>query len=135
MRLIAVVLGATTGTARFNETSKLLTYGFSNFENKKVVDSLVSISTLDVLKSKIKEAEIFPVEDYYVVCKKGENAEFEYVLDLPEKLAAPLKKGEVVGKLKVLKNGATIYEIELNVLEDIAKLTYLDSLKEIISNW
>ena len=135
MRLIAVVLGATTGTARFNETSKLLTYGFNNFENKQVINSLNSISSLDVLKSKTKNVDIYPSEDYFVVCKKGENAELEYVIELPEKIAAPIKKGDCVGKLKILKNGATVYEIDLVVLDDIEKLTYLDSVKEIISNW
>ena len=135
MRLIAVVLGATTSTERFNETSKLLTYGFNHFENKQIVDSLTAVGNLEVLKSKTKSVDIFPSEDYYVVSKKGEKVEFEYILETDEKLKAPIGKGESVGKLKIVKNGATVYEIDVVVLEEIEKLKYIDGLKEIISKW
>lgn len=135
MRLIAVVLGATTGTERFNETSKLLSFGFNNFENKQIVDKSVASVTLEVLNSKTKEICVFPSKDYYAVAKKGENSTFEYLLEIPENIKAPIGNGEAVGKLKVIKNGVTVCEIDLIVNEDIEKLTYMDSIKEIIANW
>ena len=135
MRLIAVVLGASTSTQRFNETSKLLSYGFNNFENKQIVDVCTPVGEIEVLKSKTKMVEVFANEDYYAINKKGETAEFEFILEIPEKIKAPIHQGDNVGKLKVIKNGATVKEIDIVVLEEVEKMRYIDGLKEVISNW
>lgn len=135
MRLIGVVLGATTSTERFNEASKLLNYGFSNFENKQIVNKTQSVSILPVLKGKIKEIEVYPVEDYYAVTKIGENSSYEIVLDIPKSVKAPQKTGDKIGELKVLKDGVVVKTIDIAVNQDVEKLKYFDALKEIVSNF
>ena len=135
MRLIAVVIGAKDGTARFNETAKLFTYGFANFENKTIVDENVALSNLEVRKSKVTNADLYAERSFVGLCKKGEKANFETNLVLPEKLVAPIKAGDEVGKVIVSKNGAVVDEISLIVKEDIPRLSYFDSVKKIIGNF
>jgi D-alanyl-D-alanine carboxypeptidase (penicillin-binding protein 5/6) len=135
MRLIGVVLGAKTGTERFNETSKILNYGFNNFENKKIVSSDQPITEIQVLKSKTKSIQVYASEDFYGVTKKGDNVDYSVALDCSEKIKAPLKRGDKVGIITVAKNGVVVKEIDVVVAQDIEKLTYTDGLKEIISKW
>lgn len=135
MRLISVVLGATTSTARFNESSKLLNYGFNNFENKQIIDVCESVGEIKVAKSKIENVKVYAEENYFAVNKKGEELEYSIDIELVDKLTAPIKNGDKVGEIKIIKEGAVIKTINVIVLEDVETIKYLDSLKEIISRW
>ncbi len=135
MRLIAVVLGAQTSTARFNETSKLLNFGFTNFENRQIVDKTSIIGQIEVLKSKTKQTNVYPKENYFVVSKKGENSSYSVDIELDNTIKAPIKCGDVCGKVIISKDGVMIREIDAVILENIEKISYKDGLKEIISNW
>ena len=135
MRLIGVVLGAKTATERFNETSRLLTYGFSNFENKNIVSTQNPICDIQVLRSKTKSIPVFTSENFTATCKKGENSNHEISTEVNGKIKAPIKSGDVVGKMTISKNGVVIREIDLISGCDVDSLTFGDSFKEIISNW
>ena len=135
MRLISVVLGATTSTARFNESSKLLNYGFSNFENKQIIDVCESIGEIKLLKSKCESVKAYPKDNYYVVARNGEQAEFEFEVEIIDKIKAPVHNGDKVGEIKIIKDGAVIDQVDIVILEDIEPIKYGDSLKEIISRW
>lgn len=135
MRLVSVVLGATTSTARFNESSKLLNYGFSNFENKQIIDVSDSVGEIKLLKSKNESVKAYARKNYYVVARKGEQAEYEFVVEMVDKIKAPVHNGDKVGEIKIIKDGAVVDQVDIVILEDIEPIKYKDSLKEIISRW
>ena len=135
MRLIAVVLGAKDATLRFNETSKLLTYGFANFENKQIISSGESLIEAEILRSKVKTVPVYAAEDYYVVSRKGDGAQYAVTVEIDEKICAPLASGEKVGTVSISKDGVIIKTIDAIVGTDIPAITYGESLKEIIKNW
>lgn len=135
MRLIAVVLGAKDATLRFNETSKLLTYGFANFENKQIISSGESLIEAEILRSKVKTVPVYAAEDFYVVSRKGDGAQYAVTVEIDEKICAPLASGEKVGTVSISKDGVIIKTIDAIVGTDIPAITYGESLKEIIKNW
>lgn len=135
MRLIGVVLGAKTGTERFNETSKILNYGFSNFENKQLVSTDQPVAELEVLKSKIKSISVYASEDFYGVTQKGSKVDYAMSVDSLEKIKAPMTKGDKVGTITVSRNGVVVKEIDIIISQNIDRLTYTDGLKDIISKW
>ena len=135
MRLIAVVLGAKDATLRFNETSKLLTYGFANFENKQIISSGESLIEAEILRSKVKTVPVYAAEDYYVVSRKGDGAQYAVTVEIDEKICAPLASGEKIGTVSISKDGVVIKTIDAIVGTDIPAITYGESLKEIIKNW
>ena len=135
MRLIAVVLGAKDATLRFNETSKLLTYGFANFENKQIISSGESLIEAEILRSKVKTVPVYAAEDYYVVSRKGDGSQYTVTVEIDEKICAPLASGEKVGTVSISKDGVIIKTIDAIVGTDIPAITYGESLKEIIKNW
>ncbi len=135
MRLIAVVLGAKDATLRFNETSKLLTYGFANFENKQIISSGESLIEAEILRSKVKTIPVYAAEDFYVVSRKGDGAQYAVTVEIDEKICAPLASGEKVGTVSISKDGVIIKTIDAIVGTDVPAITYGESLKEIIKNW
>lgn len=135
MRLIAVVLGAKDATLRFNETSKLLTHGFANFENKQIISSGESLIEAEILRSKVKTVPVYAAEDYYVVSRKGDGAQYAVTVEIDEKICAPLASGEKVGTVSISKDGVIIKTIDAIVGTDVPAITYGESLKEIIKNW
>lgn len=135
MRLIGVVLGAKTGTDRFNETSKLLNYGFNHFENKQLISTDTPISELPVSRSKIKNIPVYASEDFYGVIKKGDVVDYTISVDTIDKIKAPLSKGEKVGTITIGRNGVVIKTIDIVIAQNVTQLSYADGLKEIISQW
>lgn len=135
MRLIGVILGAKSSTERFNETSKLLNYGFSCFQNKQILSTETAVAEVKVLKSKIKSIPVYAEESFFGVIKKGENADYGYTIEINSSIKAPVKKGDVIGRISINKNGIFIKSINIIAGQDVEKITFLESFKEITSKW
>lgn len=135
MRLISVIVGAKNSQTRFNECSKLFNYGFANFENRVLLDSTKAIKSLPVNKGKCDNIDIFAKEDFSVTTKKGQNANIEVLYDIPEKISAPAKQGDVIGKAILSKDGNVIKEIDLILNESIEGLSVKDCFDRIANKW
>jgi D-alanyl-D-alanine carboxypeptidase (penicillin-binding protein 5/6) len=103
-RLISVVMGTSSDSARFVETRKVLDYGFNNFETKQVVapDATVTGSeTITVKKAKNTEIPLVSSQEVAFVVPKGADiSKVESKVTMtPESasLTAPLPKGTKVG--------------------------------------
>lgn len=135
MRLISVVVGAPNSQTRFNECSKLFNYGFANFESRKIVDSASPVLTLQVSKGKEEKVDIFALVDFASTVKKGDKSAFDVSIQAPDKVKAPVKRGEVVGKAVVSKDGIVVKEIELISKSDIAPISFKDCLDKVALGW
>ena len=135
MRLISVIVGASTGKLRFDESALLFNYGFNNFENKHVVNKDLSFAKVNITKGKLSEVELFPAEDFFTISKKGTASNVEVKTELPERINAPQKAGDCLGKIYVHKNGKVIKEICIIVKEDIEAISFFDGLKKVASVW
>ena len=135
MRLISVIIGAENSKTRFNESSLLLSYGFANFENKLLVDISAPLKKVKVNKGELDEVDVYGEENFSVIVKKGDNAAYETNMEIPDAVKAPLKNGDVVGKVVITKEGSVIKEVNVIVKEDIKHSSYLDNFNKIVENW
>ncbi len=135
MRLISVVIGASNSQTRFNECTKLFNYGFANFESKTILDSLTPVMNLKVNKGKCDNVDIFAKDNFAVVVKKGDQHDYEVTFENPEKVNAPTKNGDVIGKAIISKNGNVLEEIDLIIKNDIAELSLKDCFDKIVNAW
>ena len=136
MRLIGSVLGAENGKKRFSETSSLLNYGFSNFENKQVVskDSLLN-DNLQVKNAKVDEVKIASKENIFVLSKKGSDDDITTKVELNSDLKAPLKKGDKVGRIFVMRNSEVVGECDIVSMDDVEVSSIMDNITKIAENW
>lgn len=135
MRLISVVIGSKTGQDRFNESASLFNYGFANFENKNIISSTTPLGNIEVKRAKINEIEYYAEKPFYGLCKKGETDAFKTEIELDDSISAPIKAGEKIGTITVIKDGQVKEEIAIVVKEDVKVLSYSESIKKIASNW
>lgn len=119
-RVITVVMKTDSKKARFDETKKLMEYGFSNFSMKELIPAgfqLEGYETLPISKGKQKEVAISTSEDLSVMMKDGEEELYSFELILDEdifdeegKLVAPIEKGQKVGSMIVKYEGESNYD-------------------------
>ena len=136
MRIIAVVMGEPDSKTRNAEVSEMLDYAFAQYKTENLLNKDI-IGTYEVDKGKQRYVNVIPETKVNVLKKKAEkkgNASYEASL---EPLKAPLKKGEVVGKLKIKENGKYIRTINLITDKKIDKANifelYLQNLKDVIT--
>lgn len=137
MRVIAVVMGEDSSTTRNSEVSRLLDYAYNLYKKDTYITKEEVLGNAKVEKGNVEYANIVTVNDISIINKKEyKRGEIKFELDL-KYLKAPIKKGDVVGKIKVIENGNIISEADVTVDKNIDKAGYftmfIRNLKEIIS--
>ena len=137
MRVIAVVMGEDSSTTRNSEVSGLLDYAYNLYKKDTYITKEEVLGNAKVEKGNVEYANIVTIDDISIINKKEyKRGEIKFELDL-KYLKAPIKKGDVVGKIKVIENGNIISEADVTVDKNIEKAGYftmfIRNLKEIIS--
>ena len=135
MNLIAVIMKAPTTKIRFSEATKLLNYGFSNFEIKNFGKKGDIIQTVKVDKGIENELNLILKDDANVLIKKGDNGNIEQVITISENITAPINKNDILGKIEYKINEETILEINLIAEKDIAKNTIWNITQNLYVKW
>ncbi|MFZ3445025.1 serine hydrolase [Vibrio harveyi] len=119
MRLVAVVMGTKDANARKSESKKLLSYGFRFFETvaphktgETFVEEKIWMGNKDTIALGLDQ-------DTYVTLPRGEAKNLKASFVLEKELEAPIKKGDVVGKLYYQIDGEDIAEYPLMALETV----------------
>lgn len=135
MRLISVVLGSSSSKERFNDSAKLINYGFANYENKKIVLKGEVYSTLKINNGREKECELIALDDIYLCVKNDGSEVVETALSVPENIYAPVLQGQKIGEIIISLNGKEVVKNALVSKNEYKKAGFTDRLKEIITNW
>ena len=127
MRIIAIVLDEPTSEIRNKEVTEMLNYAFSQYELGTAIEENHVLKNVKVEKGVIDNIDIIPAKKVtYLKNKLDSEANVKYEVNI-DKVTAPLKSGDVIGKMKVEINGN--YEIvNLTVKEDVKKITFLELL-------
>lgn len=94
---IAVVLGA-QGSNVWTDSANLLDYGFNNFETIKHKPANQTVRTVPV-KRGVSDAVLVTAKDFYYTVSKGKNLTVTEKIELNKDITAPVKKGQVLGRL------------------------------------
>ena len=136
MKLIAVVLGTNSSKERFAQTSKLLDYGFNNFENKKVVKCNDNIGyDIEVRGGKNKVVKGLFKEDFYYICNKTNKDEIVTEIKINDNIKAPIRAGEKIGVVYIAISGRVVGEIDIVAESDVLKVSIFDNLDKIKNNF
>lgn len=135
LRLIGIVLGEKDSKIRNSETMSLLDYGFNTVKMNKLMSKDEVVKKISIDKASDKELEIVMCDDLNILENKSSekvNYRFKYSIN---EIKLPLKKGEVIGKVKVY-NDKYIKGGDLCINKDIKRLSFFDLyLKNIISTF
>jgi serine-type D-Ala-D-Ala carboxypeptidase (penicillin-binding protein 5/6) len=127
-RLIAVGSGFDTKNARSRQSVKLLTYGLTNFDLVEINDSDKPFEKIDVWLGKDETVNVYVNEDIYKTIKKAKKRLLKVALKYEEPIEAPIKKDEIVGKLRVVYDEELIGEYDLLAANDVKKVNVFTRL-------
>jgi D-alanyl-D-alanine carboxypeptidase (penicillin-binding protein 5/6) len=119
MRLIAVVMGATSARLRNDGAQKLLDYGFANYETHKLYSAGERLDAARVWGGEIEYAGLGLAEDLYVTIPRGAYSALAANMNMQAELAAPLPQGARVGEVSVSFAGEPVASTPLVVLEPV----------------
>ena len=118
-RLVSVLLGAASDSARAAESQKLLNWGFQSFDTVALYQSGKPVTTLRVFKGDKRDLSAGFQADRYLTLPKGKADKLSLTLESQEPLIAPVLKGQTVGTVKVSLEGKPVAEFPLIALEQI----------------
>lgn len=132
MRLIAVVMKAPSSKIRNAEISQLLSYGFSNFVSQKIIGKGVVVETVSVEKGMVDNLSLVTASELQVLLAKSEKEQIITKAELSSKITAPVRKGEIIGKLIATKDGKEIACVDLIASENVEKANFIGLFKQFI---
>lgn len=135
LSLIAVIMKAPTTKDRFAEATKLLDYGFANY-NYKVLGKANDV-VKDVSVSKGVSSSVSAVLEYDsgTLLPKGADTNIVQNINVPDTVSAPIKKGDKLGEVVYTLNDETISTIDVIANEDIDKIDFFNMTKHIFNRW
>lgn len=131
-RLISVIVGGVDSKTRFSENKALFDYGFANFESKLYLSAEKPIEQkVKVMGGKQNELSVKLEKDLTCFGRKGQSAG-EIVLELPEKVKAPVTEGDEIGYAHVVVNGKKVASVKVIAAQSVKKATFWDYLKNMV---
>ena len=120
-RLLAIVLGTVSDSARATESQKLLNWGYTAFEAVKLFDAGQAVTTPNVWKGKSATVKLGQVQAIVVAVPAGSGSKLKTQVARPDPLVAPIARGQRVGSLKVMSgdNPVPVAEVPLAALEAV----------------
>ena len=127
-RLIAVGSGFETKNSRSKESSKLLTYGLTNFDLIEINKAEKFVSKVDVWLVNKKQVEVYVNEDIYKTIKKAKKRLLKVTLKYDTPIEAPIKKDDIIGKFRVVYDDELVGEYNLLAAKNVDKVNIFTRL-------
>ena len=127
-RLIAVASGFETKNSRSRESSKLLTYGLTNFDLVEINKSGEDFDSVDVWLGKKDIVKVYTKEDIYKIIKKGKKKLLKVKMLYEGPVEAPISKDQVLAKLRIIYDDELIDEYDLLAKEQVNKVNIFSRL-------
>lgn len=132
MRLLAVVLGSPSETARADDSERLLNYGFRFFETHELYKSGQTITELPIYKGKDNTVAVGLNEPQFVTIPQGQYKRLSVNTKIPKHIQAPVKKGDQIGELVIKFDDNIIASKPLYALQDVEKGGLFKRMKDSI---
>lgn len=135
LSLIAVIMKAPTTTLRFSEAKKLLDYGFSKYSTVKLSTKDEIIKEVSIEKGTNQSINAIFQDDKNRIILKEQESLVSQEIEIPDKLQAPINKGDVIGKIKYLINGEIIATVDVVADKDVKKMSFLNISGVVLKKW
>jgi len=132
MRLLAVVLGSPTETARADDSERLINYGFRFFETHQLYKGGNSITELPLYKGMSDKITVGLREDQFVTIPTGQYQRLTINTNIPKNLQAPIEKGDQVGELLIQFDNSVISTQPLYALQSVPQGGFFTRVKDSI---
>ena len=120
-RLIAVGSGFNSKNDRSRQSAKLLTWGLTKFDTILIGKKNDVISELDVWQGRQKKVKAYISSDIYKTIPKAKKKYLKVTVNYEGPLEAPIKKNDVIGKMKITYKDEVVGNYDLFASESVQK--------------
>lgn len=135
LSLIGVIMKAPTTKIRFAEATKILNYGFANYNSKNFGNKGDVICTADINKGIKSKVNLVLEKDASVLVKKGDNGNITQNIIIDKNITAPIEEGDVLGKIEYIAGENKILEINLVAQENVEKNNMWNITMSLYKKW
>ena len=131
LSLIAVIMAAPTRDIRNEAAKSLFDFGFANYS--VYTDEPAEFDDIYVTGGRENTAKGIS-EGFFALVSKGDGGKIEKVTDIPERLTAPIVKGEKIGTVTYMLDGKSIGTADILAAETVEKINFWSMLKK-LGSW
>nr|WP_229801736.1 D-alanyl-D-alanine carboxypeptidase family protein [Halioglobus japonicus] len=135
MRLISVVMGASSPRSRKNETRSLLNYGFRFFETTTLFESGQELDQPRIWKGQEDYVPVGILDEAVVTLPRGKKKHLVSDVQINEDLEAPLAIGDEVGTVIMTLDGETVYTGPVVALQAVEPGGFFARIWDMILMW
>lgn len=119
MRLISVVMGTSGEQTRAVESQKLLSFGFRNFESKRLYEAGSVLQQARVWKGAAAQVDVGVADALVMTLPRGSQDKLQAQVAVEKIIEAPIAQGQVLGTLTVTLDGKTILSHPVTALNAV----------------
>lgn len=135
MRLISVVMGARSLSAREDASQALLNYGFNFFETRRLFEAAQPLKTVPVWKGDVDLINLGLAEDLILTLPRGRTKQVRATLEVVDPILAPLDRDAPVGRLLLTMGEETIASRDVVPLANVAEAGLFGRMADSVRIW
>lgn len=126
VRLIAVVMKSSTIDSRSRDISTLLNYGFSQYRAFRVSQAGEKVGQVKVFRGKESKVDVVVPRELTAILKRSQTGEVIKTVKLNRMVAAPVKRGQIVGEVVLTYEGKPCGRMELVAAKDVGRAGFFE---------
>jgi D-alanyl-D-alanine carboxypeptidase (penicillin-binding protein 5/6) len=134
-RLVSIVLGTASDTARAAESQKLLNWGFVAYQPVKLFAAGAAVSQAPIFKGNSSTVAIGLPRDVIVAVPAGTAGQVSTALARPNPLLAPVRKGQSLGSLQISIAGRPYTQLPMQALQDVPQAGWFGRSWDAVRLW
>ncbi len=127
-RLIEVMSGMNSNRERSEEAERLMSWGFREFNNFKILNKGQNIAAAKVWYGKDKTVNLTVAEDVLKTVHRSQQENVKVMAEFDEPVKAPVKTGQKIGDIKIEIEGQPMLSVPLVAANDVAETGMLGKL-------
>lgn len=126
VRLIAVVMKSSTIDSRSRDISTLFNYGFSQYRSFRVSQAGEKVGQVKVFRGKESKVDVVVPRELTAILKRSQTGEVIKTVKLDRMVAAPVKRGQIVGEVVLTYEGKPCGRMELVAAKDVGRAGFFE---------
>lgn len=126
VRLIAVVMKSSTIDSRSRDISTLFNYGFSQYRSFRVSQAGEKVGQVKVFRGKESKVDVVVPRELTAILKRSQTGEVIKTVKLNRMVAAPVKRGQIVGEVVLTYEGKPCGRMELVAAKDVGRAGFFE---------
>jgi D-alanyl-D-alanine carboxypeptidase (penicillin-binding protein 5/6) len=130
MRLVSVVIGTRSESARASESQKLLSYGFRYYSTHKLYSKNDVVSTVKVWKGTSDTLQLVLPKDIYLTVPRGSEKDIVATVHVDKVIQAPISQGQELGNVVITLNEEELFNIPAVALSNVEQAGIFSRLSD-----